>query len=216
LIVAAAAIILKILSQRGVGMALASVALLAAAALSTVILPISITVIWLVPRVLSPISIFMAGVAMLGWRCARPAWIRHLLMIAMVPLLIAYIGTSNRILYDQRRVNLWDAQEANRILARLEADPHFDAMHALVLVNGVSERSQALSTMLGDMNVSAIGVRWAKHGLMAQATGDRFGSASEEQQQTAKKYCATAEAWPAAASVTITGDLGIVCLPHED
>jgi hypothetical protein len=215
LIVAAAAIILTILRRRGVGIALTSVALLAAAALCAVVVPISIKEIWLVPRVLSPISIFIAGVAMLGWRCARPPWIRHLLLIAMVPLLIAYIGTSNRILYDQRRVNLWDAQEANRILARLEADPHFDAMRALALVNGKWGRSQALSTMRGDMNVSALAVSWARLGLMAQATGDRFESATDEQRQAAEKYCATAEAWPAAASVTITGDLGVVCLPHE-
>ncbi|MGA2794667.1 MAG: hypothetical protein ABSE69_14285, partial [Roseiarcus sp.] len=161
-----------------------------------------------------PVSIFIAGVAMLGWRCARPVWIRHLLMIAMVPLWIAYIGTSNRILYDQRRVNLWDAQQANRILARLEADPHFAAMRTLVLVNGKGKRSQALSTMIGDMNVSAIAVGWAKEGLMAQATGERFESVSDEQRQIAEVYCATAEAWPAAASVAITGDLGVVCLPQ--
>jgi hypothetical protein len=215
LIVAAAAIILTILRRRGVGMALAGVALLAAAALCPVALPVLRNGIWLVPRVLSPVSIFIAGVAMLGWRCARPAWIRHLLLIAMVPLLIAYIGTSNRILYDQRRVNLWDAQEANRILARLQADPHFDAMRALALVNGKWGRSQSLPTALGDMNISALAVSWARLGLMTQATGSRFESASEEQQQAAEKYCATAEAWPAAASVTITGDLGVVCLPHQ-
>jgi hypothetical protein len=216
LIVAAAAIVLSILRRRGVGMALAIVALLAAAALCAVVVPISIKEIWLVPRVLSPVSIFIAGVALIGWRCAQLAWIRHVLMIAMVPLWIAYIGTSNRILYDQRRVNLWDAQEANRILARLDADPHFDAMRALALVNGQWGRSQALSTMRGDMNVSALSVSWSKFGLMTQATGDRFEDASNEQQLAAEKYCATAEAWPAAASVTITGDLGVVCLPRED
>jgi hypothetical protein len=216
LIIAIAAIVLTMLRRRGVGMALAAVALLAAAASCPVILPLSIPVIWLPPRVLSPFSVFIAGVAMLGWRCAWPAWIRYVLMIAMVPLLIAYIGASNRILYDQRRVNLWDAQEANRILARLEADPQFAAMRTLVLANGKAQRSQALSTMLGDMNVSAIAVGWAKEGLMAQATGERFGSVSDEQRQVAEIYCATAEAWPAAASVVITGDLGIVCLPRDD
>jgi hypothetical protein len=216
LITAAAAVIVTIRRRRGVGMALASVALLAAAALCAVVPPIAIKEIWLAPRVLSPFSIFIAGVAMLGWRSARTAWVHHLVMIAMVPLWIAYIGTSNRILYDQRRVNLWDAQEANRILARLELDPRFGAVRALALMNGKWGRGQALSTMRGDMNVSAFAVSWSKPGLMAQATGDRFDSASDEQRQTAEKYCATAEAWPAAASVTIAGDLGIVCLPRQE
>ena len=214
--IAAAALIVTIRRRRGVGMALASLALLAAAALCAAAPPIAIKEIWLAPRVLSPFSIFIAGVAMLGWRSAPSAWIRHLLMIALVPLWIAYVGTSNRILYDQRRVNLWDAQEANRILARLELDPRFGAMRALALMNGNWGRSQALSTMRGDMNVSAFAVSWSKAGLMAQATGDQFKSASDEQRQTAEKYCATAEAWPAAASVTIAGDLGIVCLPREE
>jgi hypothetical protein len=215
-IVAAAAIILTILRRRGAGMALAAIVLFAAAALCAVILPISFNTIWLAPRRLSAVSIFIAGVALLGRRCAQPAWVRHLLMIALVPLWIAYIGTSNRILYDQRRVNLWDAQEANRILARLEADPHFAAMRALVVLNGKAERRQALPTAIGDLNISALTIVSARLAVIAQTTGARFESASDDEQQAAEKYCATAELWPAAASVTIAGDLGIVCITHED
>ncbi|MGA2795697.1 MAG: hypothetical protein ABSE69_19705 [Roseiarcus sp.] len=66
-------------------------------------------------------------------------------------------------------------------------------MRALAPVNGKAERSQALSTMLRDMDISSFGVTDAKRWLIAQTTGARFGGASNEERQAAEKHCATAD-----------------------
>ena len=86
---------------------------------------------WLVPRVIVGISIFSAGTIMLGWRVRDYPWsvvpdsVHGLLGVGVILLSIAYVGASNRILADQRRVNLLDAQKANRIVARWEGQPGF-------------------------------------------------------------------------------------------
>jgi len=210
----AVAILVSILFRRGWAMMLAGGALIAAAMLCSVGIPAASKVTWLVPRVLSPFSIFAAGVTVLGWRCMRPSWARCAVGVALAALLVAYVGASNRILYDQRRVNLWDMQQANRVLARLELDPHFHDMRALAFVNGDWGRTTQLPTVVGDLNISAFNAPLpSKLGLMAQATGSTFAPPSEIELQTAARYCASAGAWPAGDSVVIANGLGIVCLP---
>ena len=166
---------------------------------------------WLVARVLSSISIFAGGILMLGWRCASPT-LRKLFSAALVLLCISYIGSSNRILNDQRRLNLWDNEQANRFLIRLEGRPDFQQMSALAIVGGSWRRSVPLETAGGDMNVSALAVPLAKLGLIEQATGFHFDEPKPAELQIAQDYCASAMVWPADDSVTIIKNVGIVCL----
>ena len=214
LVFSAISLLLTILRRSGVGIAFVSGGLLAAAAISSAIIPLAANFIWLVPRVLSPFSILVAGLATLGWRCVRLSWVRHTFAAALIVLLLSYVGSSNRILYDQRRVNLWDVQQANRILRRFEDDPKFRNMGALALVHGNSRNSALLPTTFGDMNISAFATKTAKLALMEQATGMRFAAPSKAESQVAETYCASADVWPAAGSVVIVGSLGIVCLPR--
>ena len=154
----AMSVLLSILRRAGMGVALAGSGLIAAAAMFSVIIPVAANIIWLVPRVLSPFSILAAGVAILGWRCVRLSWVHHIFAGALIGLLLSYMGSSNRILYDQRRVNLWDIQQANRILARFESNPKFGDMGALALVNGNWRSSRASAN--GLRGYEHFGIRW--------------------------------------------------------
>ncbi len=212
LTLAVVTILLAILRRSGIGWAFAASGLLAAAAVSSVIVPVMANFVWLAPRVLSPFSIFVAGVATLGWRYTHVSWIRCVLTVALAAVSLSYVGGSNRILYDQRRVNLWDMQEANRILARLESNPRFGDLHALVMVDGDWRRSAPLATVFRDMNISAFASKYSKLGLVEQATGFRFAAPSQVELETGQAYCSDAGVWPVADSVVIIGNLGIVCL----
>jgi hypothetical protein len=173
---------------------------------------------WLVPRVLVGISIFTASTILLGWRSAqapfirRPDLARGLLGVGVILLSIAYIGASNRILADQRRLNQWDAQKANRIVARWESQPGFRGDMPVVVVGG-GLPYPSISTAIGDMNYSALYVPWAKNGLFEQATGYRFGRPTEEEQSLAHEYCESADPWPAVGSAVLLGNIAVVCLP---
>ncbi|WP_201829349.1 glucosyltransferase domain-containing protein [Microvirga zambiensis] len=168
-------------------------------------------VIWLVPRVLSPFSVFVAGLTVIAWHGARlPA--KGIIGGGICVLLISYVGASNQILFDQRRVNLWDTQQANRILAALERQPEFRRISSLAIVGGSWARSSRLRTTWGDMNISAFAASWAKLGIIEQATGYRFVQPSPKEMDSAQSYCATANVWPDAGAIKVVDTLGIVCL----
>jgi hypothetical protein len=168
-------------------------------------------IIWLVPRVLSPISVFIAALLVLAWH-GSSGLLRSALAVATCVLCISYIGVSNHILFDQRRLNQWDAQEANRIIARIEQQSNFPKLTSLAVIGGNWRRSSGLSTATGDMNVSALAVAWAKIGLIEQATGYRFSEPTTAEWAIARTHCANAPIWPAIESTTIVNTLGIVCL----
>ncbi len=170
------------------------------------------TAIWLVPRMLSPVAVFAAGMVMLGWRLA-PTGLKKPMALAVLILVVGYVGSSNRIIFDQRRTNLWDFQEANRIVARLETHSQFRTARKIAIVGGAWCRSSPLSTTWGDMNVSALSVPWAKLGLIEQATGYRFSAPEAADTKTAEDYCSSAPFWPADRAVSIIGDVAVVCLP---
>ncbi|WP_081928797.1 glucosyltransferase domain-containing protein [Microvirga sp. BSC39] len=168
-------------------------------------------IIWLVPRVLSPVSVFIAALLVLAWH-GSSRLIRGALATATCILCIFYVGVSNHILFDQRRLNLWDAQEANRIIARIEQQPQFSQVTSLAIIGGKWRRSSGLSTTTGDMNVSALAVAWAKVGLIEQSTGYRFSEPTAAEWAVARTHCTNAPLWPAIESTTIINALGIVCL----
>lgn len=168
-------------------------------------------IIWIVPRVVSPASLFVGGVLALAMQELNLT-VRRVLLALVAVILICYIGASNAILYDQRRINLWDAQQANRIVSRLELQPRFAEMNKVAFVGGQWWRTTPLPTAIGDMNVSALAVGWAKVQLISQATGYRYPSLTETEQAAAERKCQDRPVWPDINSVFIDGDTGIVCL----
>jgi hypothetical protein len=171
-------------------------------------------VVWLVPRLLSPIALCIAALGVVGFRHAS-ARMRVGLVAAFTVAVVGYVGADTSILFDQRRMNLWDHQEANRIIARLEADPAFGKMTALAVVGRRKSHPLMLSTSSGDMNTSGLGSPWSKLGLFEQATGYAFASPTDAQWQTAIDYCAQGTVWPLPGSIGLVNELAIVCLPRE-
>lgn len=167
--------------------------------------------VWLVPRVIWPAIIPTAGLITLAWTALTPG-VRSLAVPLLLLLGLIYIGSSNHMLYDQRRLNMFDMNEANRIIARLEMLPRFNEAKNLVLVGGKATRSKWLQTTNGDMNMSALAVEWSKLGAIQEATGYRFAEPTIEQYKAANEFCQTSENWPSERSLAITGALAIVCL----
>jgi hypothetical protein len=191
-------------------------AVLAAATLAAAILWASgaaaLTGAIMVPRVIAGASLAFGATIMFGWRLGGP-WTRLGLGVAVASLCLSYVGASNHILYDTRRLNQWDAAQVNRMIGRLEADPGFGKVQTVVLIGGKPRRSFGLPTAVGDMNMSALAFDWSKPGLVAQSTGYLFRDPTPAEQTSAGTFCTTAPVWPALGSAHIDGQLATICLP---
>ncbi|MBR0753860.1 glucosyltransferase domain-containing protein [Bradyrhizobium jicamae] len=185
-----------------------------AAIASAAIAPLIGDTAWLAPRLLSPMALCVAALGVIGFRSAV-ANSRLCLVAAFAIVVAGYVGADASILFDQRRMNLWDHREANRIMARLEADPAFGKATSLAVVGRRKMHPLALGTSSLDMNTSALGSPWSKLGLFEQATGYSFASPSDLQWQTAIDYCAHGTVWPQPGSVGLINELAIVCLPQR-
>lgn len=168
---------------------------------------------WLVPRTMAVVGTFSAGLLMLGWRARSWVIWRAVLTTGIIILAVGYIGASNRILHDQRAMNRWDMAQANRILARLESEPGYEDLRTLAIIGGRVVYPVPTPTTFGDISISALMVPWSKLAVIEQATGYRFGWPTEAQVSTATEYCEAHESWPAAESVVLRNELGIVCMP---
>ena len=168
----------------------------------------------LAPRLLSPIALCVAALGVIGFRSAF-AQVNLCLVAAFVIIIAGYVGADASILFDQRRMNLWDHQEASRIIARLEADPGFGEVTSLAVVGRRKAHPLALGTSSVDMNTSGLGSPWSKLGLFEQATGYRFASPTDAQWQAAIDYCGHGAVWPLPGSVGLVRELAVVCLPKR-
>ena len=166
---------------------------------------------WLAPRLLSASSLVFATLAV-ACLPEPPSWRRQVWMACAGILVLGYVAADASILFDQRRVNLWDHQLANRIVARLEEQPGYPSIRRLSLVGRLPAHPFPLQTADHDMNSSAFGAPWSKVGVIEQAAGLIFAQASEADMQIAKTYCAEHDPWPGPGSVTALSQLGIVCL----
>jgi hypothetical protein len=178
------------------------------------IAPLIGDVAWLAPRLLSPIALCIAALGVIGFRSAF-AKLNLCLMAAFAIVVAGYIGADASILFDQRRMNLWDHLEASRIIARLEADPAFGEVTSLAVVGRRKTHPLALSTSSIDMNTSGLGSPWSKLGLFEQATGYRLASPTDAQWQAAIDYCGHGAVWPLPGSVGLVHELAVVCLPQR-
>jgi glucosyltransferase GtrII-like protein len=171
-------------------------------------------IVWLVPRVLWPAIVPVSAILSLGWICL-PVRARPLAVLSLLILCLAFVGGSNRIIFDQRRVNLWDVNQANRMIARLEPQSGFTRITTMAMVGGDWRRTAALPTATGDMNISAFSARLAQLGVIQEATGYRFYVPTEEQSLAANEYCRSAETWPAEGSAVVIGSVAVVCLTKD-
>lgn len=192
------------------------VSLLAVSLIWTVGVIVILEEFWAVPRVMAHVGIFWAGILVISHRCSS-AGTRPALGVLSLLIVLSFIGSSNRILHDQIRLNARDMSKATRILARLESLPGFSGTE-LVAVQGTPwSYPLSYTTLDRDMNISAFGARWSKVAILREVSGYDLKPAEDDAQQaTAEAYCRGARPWPGPDSVTLKDGLAIVCLgiPH--
>jgi len=182
-------------------------ALFGSAALATV----GDATLWIVPRTLAAFAVAVAGVVMMGWRGTPYRAIKAVMTVCLAALAVSYIGASNRILADQRRVNQWDAQLVNRVIGRIESDSEFQSVRSIAIVGTYWPYTAAIPTWIGDMNTPAPVVRWAQLGLVEQTTGYRLVEPTGAEWEVASGYCDSAPLWPKLGSTAIIDSLAVVC-----
>jgi hypothetical protein len=201
-----------LLQRRPLLLLLAVVALLAVAVVWTVGIIMVPPTFWPVPRVMSHAGVFWAGTLAISYRCAgsRVRWLLGLLSLLIV---LTFIGSSNRILNDQLRLNTRDAAKASRIIARMEASPGFSGTESVVVNGTAPGYPLGYTTNDMDMNLSAFSADWSKLAVLREISGYDLKPAEDKiQKAAAAAYCREVRPWPGPQSVTIQDRLAIVCL----
>ena len=201
------------LRPRPLGLVLAIALLLAAALVGTIGLILVLKEFWPVPRVMSQAGIFWAGVLAICYLCAGP-WLRRYLALAALLIALSFVGSANRILGEQIRLNARDTWKANRIVARLEGLPGFLTITYVAVDGGTWNYPLGFATADHDMNISAFSASWSRVELLAEVSGYDFKTADKAQDGIAAAYCRGVAPWPGPRSVTIQDGLAIVCLSH--
>jgi hypothetical protein len=166
---------------------------------------------WPVPRVLSQTGMFWGGSLALAYSLSQPL-VRRIMLTSVVVVIVSFIGISNHIFRDQVRVNMRDLATANRMVGRIEALPDFAQIQYVVLSGGVYTFRSPLTTVQGDMNISALFAPWSKVPVINEISGYAFQPASADMGAKADAFCATAPKWPAAGSVVKAGTAAVVCM----
>jgi hypothetical protein len=185
--------------------------LLSAATLSIIGVILPMQDWWPVPRVLSAISIFWAGIVSLAYlnsgKLSRP-----MVVVLSSVVLFAFAGINNHIFTDQLRVNMRDFHKANRIIMRMENHPDFPKVKRVAIVGGSWAYLSPIYTAQSDMNISAFAPAWSKVEILNELSGYNFDRATPDEQKIAEGYCGKVSKWPDPDSVTINGGVFIVCL----
>jgi hypothetical protein len=209
-----ALILYRLLSAGRLIQAALAVVLTAASMIAALLPQFAGQVVWPVPRALWPAIIPAAAILALGWSLMppkpRPVGALLLMLLALV-----FIAGSNHILSDERRINRWDMNQANRIVARLELEKDFRQATTIVIIGGDWRRTTALQTAIGDMNVAVFSVpaNGVRLGLIQEATGYHFALPTPAQKSAAAEYCRSAGTWPSSDSVALIGPMAVACLP---
>lgn len=179
--------------------------------MSIVGVPLIVKTWWPVPRVLSSIGYFWAGVISLAFFSASKKI--HLIVVILSSIvLFGFAGINNHIYTDQVRLNMRDFHKANRIIYKLENHPEFSRVQRVTLIGGDWNFPSAIDTAIGDMNISAFSKSWSKLNILKELSGYNFAQATENEQEKAEAYCSGAPKWPAPESLIIDGALCIICL----
>lgn len=187
------------------------------------LIPITVGVIlpfkdwWPVPRVLAQVP-FIIGLFLLlaapVVQKERAAMLRRMLTVSTSILVVCFVFISNQVFADQQRLNSWDKEQANRIISRLEQNPNFFEIKSIYLSDGAWGYPARLSTLQGDMNISAFAPEYSRVSLLLEVSGYSFKKATGDLASTGAAYCKNHRPWPHLESVSIDGELAVVCLSN--
>lgn len=167
--------------------------------------------LWLVPRVLSAISVLWAGIGAIAIVLAAGTPARYLVVSWVTVLGIAYVGATNAIFFDQARINRWDRDVVSRMVDRLEESEGFSEVRRVAVIGVGHPYAQPVPMQWADMNLPALNVGWTRTPAINEITGYNFQSATNEEVQVAINACVEKPHWPLPGSVTIDGEFAYVC-----
>lgn len=167
---------------------------------------------WPVPRVLSGVSFFWAGIIAIAHLNATKAEEKFIVIGLSCLVLYSFVGINNHIFTDQLRVNMRDLHKANRIVAKIENHPEFRHVRKVALIGTSWAYPAPIYTAQGDMNISAFGAAWSKLNVLKEVSGYDFAPATADEQKIADRFCEHAPKWPIENSIAVINDLCIVCM----
>ncbi len=168
-----------------------------------------------VPRVLPQVALIVGLLLLVGYSAVRGFFGKtpgNIFSGLLVLLLVVFVFISNQIFADQQRINSWDRSEANRVIFRLEQQEDFSKIEYIFVSDGGWRHSSRLSTIQGDMNISAFSPEYARVPLLVEASGYEFKKSVGYQNLIGERYCEKSKPWPSQESIFIVENLAIVCL----
>ena len=183
-----------------------AVLLLKAAWLSALLAAVPLQSWSTTPRVLVAMGLFWALALAAAWSLApvRPA----LLALGTVCLLgfsLVTVRLGNELL----ALNAFDRALMNRVIARLEALPGFEAAQTLVVTGAPDE--PAGITRHGDQGRSAFSTSWSPAPLFGEVLGRETRQPEPSEVAAASARCAAAPRWPAPGSALLEGRAAVLC-----
>lgn len=168
-----------------------------------------------VPRVLPQVALIVGLLLLVGYSAVRGFFGKipgSIFSSLLVLLLVVFVFISNQIFADQQRINSWDRAEANRVISRLEQQEGFSKIEYIFVSDGGWHHSSRLSTIQGDMNISAFSPEYSRAPLLVEMSGYAFKKSSDDQNLIGERYCEKSKPWPNRESISIVENLAIVCL----
>lgn len=216
--IAALIIVHRLLYVRNLKLA---ISLGVAAGLAIPILTVGVIIIlkswWPAPRVLSQYSyiVGLLGLASLDHCSLKLSRFNYKMLLALVSsVLLGYILINNQIFADQKNLNAWDAQLANRLLTRIESLPNGEKVKYIKINGGHWAYPKNLKTTHMDMNISAFYPGYSKDKVINIALGTRMQLIEEHEARTSKEICKDQPKWPKPGSIKILKKTAFVCLPN--
>jgi len=187
--------------------------LLVAALLSIIGVLIPLKSLAAFDRVLSAVSVLVAGLLTIVI-VNSGLWTRRIVLVMAVILLFSFTGVNNVVLSEQLRLNNRDMETASRMVMRLEADPAFPSVKKIAVIGRKREFPLGFLTVKRNshVNVSGFSQSWSKANLIREVSGYRFIEPSRQDLVHAEDYCRDIQPWPGLASVAVLNDTAVICL----
>jgi hypothetical protein len=179
-------------------------------------------------RSMLSVGIIWAAIATIALALSRdnmPRFIRDnmpwIIIGAAALILIGFVGSNNRVLGDQQRVNARDLSMMNRIAVDINALDNIGSINRILFIgtnaitlNGISTAADYSHGIKYGTTLSIFAVWWPGYAtqLYNELTGARFGfEGTKEEQSWALESC-KGRRWPEKGSVVGRGSLAVVCL----
>jgi hypothetical protein len=164
---------------------------------------------WPVPRAVYALG-FAMGIALLLVYINTPQQLTKLFPAAAFIAASGFAFHSSAMLYDQIRLNRWDAWVASAVsqeLAKFNVGP----TTKVILVGASWGHPLGLRTSDGDLNTSALAVPWAANHLFMEVTGRRW----EIESVRTSPECSNVKPWPNVGSIKQLNNGIYVCLGEQ-